>query len=290
MLSKSMIEPLTLSKTGSPLIFAHANGYPPESYRQFLKAFQDRYQITALYLRPLHPGSNPLDLKDWRLFRDDYLDYLDWYVEQSWSRPGPLVGIGHSLGGMTTLMAAMVRPEMFRCLILIEPVLLRRFRGGIVRYLARLGFLRRFFPLIRGTLKRKTHFSDRQAMFENYRSKPVFSGLSDQVLDDYVSGLAAQRPDGSVDLKYPPKWESRIYETAGTADRFVWDNLARVPCPVLVLRGERTDTLFSDVLDGMINGLPQGRGITVPEAGHLLPLEAPEKTSQLVEDFLSELE
>ena len=183
-------------------------------------------------------------------------------------------------------MAAIQRPEYFRLLVLIEPVLFTRVRGTLNRLIAPLKILRRLHPLIKGTLKRKRSFSDRETMFENYRKKKIFQRLSDQVLEDYVGGLTLDKTDGSVGLKYSPDWEARIYETGGLADWYVWKNLSRISCPVLVIRGEQTDTLQPITFQNMVKKMVNGKGLTVPGAGHLLPLEKPHQTAEIILDYL----
>lgn len=287
-----MIDPLILSRDGPLFLFAHANGYPPEAYRTFLLPFLDDFQVMALPLRPFWPGSDPDRLKDWRLFRDDYLDFLKELESNqrlsSRSKIGfnQVIGVGHSVGGMTTLMAAIERPKLFRALVLIEPVLFPPWRGIIMRAQAPFNLKRRFYPLIRGTLRRKVNFPSREVMFTNYRLKKIFKGLSDPVLRDYVAGLASDNPDGTVNLKYSPAWEARIYETSGLADAYVWRNLPKVSCPVLVLRGENSETLKPRVVRRMAKKLPDGQAYTQPEAGHLLPLEVPDRTASLIADYL----
>ncbi|MGB2956505.1 MAG: alpha/beta hydrolase [Anaerolineales bacterium] len=287
-----MIDPLILSRDGPLFLFAHANGYPPEAYRTFLLPFLDDFQVMALPLRPFWPGSDPDRLKDWRLFRDDYLDFLKELESNqrlsSRSKIGfnQVIGVGHSVGGMTTLMAAIERPKLFRALVLIEPVLFPPWRGIIMRAQAPFNLMRRFYPLIRGTLRRKVNFPSREVMFTNYRLKKIFKGLSDPVLRDYVAGLASDNPDGTVNLKYSPAWEARIYETSGLADAYVWRNLPKVSCPVLVLRGENSETLKPRVVRRMAKKLPDGQAYTQPEAGHLLPLEVPDRTASLIADYL----
>jgi pimeloyl-ACP methyl ester carboxylesterase len=246
------------------------------------------YQVEAYFLRPFWADADPETLKDWRLFRDDYLEHLhNRYDNQLTTK---IIGVGHSVGAMTTIMAAIKQPELFRALVLIEPVLFSRLRGLIMRLIAPLGIMRRYYPLIRRTLKRKTYFRDRKAMYQNYQKKPIFMRLSEEVLNDYVNGLAVDQPDGSVTLRYSPSWEARIYEKAALADHFVWKNLQQVSCPVLVLRGENTDTLLASTQDMMVKRMPQGQGITVPDAGHLLPLEKPSETARIVLDFLGQVE
>jgi pimeloyl-ACP methyl ester carboxylesterase len=282
------IPPRIISQKGPPLFFLHANGYPPEAYRAFLEPFLDLFQIRLFYLRPFWPGSNPEEMKDWRLFRDDYLQSVFTLVEKGGDQklPGKIIGMGHSLGAMTTLLAAIQEPDLFHCLVLIEPVLFPRWRGLAMRLLSPFSLIKRIHPLIRGTIRRKTWFESRDAMIRNYRGKPVFSGLSDRVLRDYVDGLAGDHPHGGVSLKYSPAWEARIYETGGIADRIIWRNLYRVSCPVLVIRGEDTYSLKDPVFHPLVDQLSDGTGCTVEKTGHLVPLEAPIRTAGIILDYL----
>ena len=285
------LDPLVLSQQGFPLLFYHANGYPPEAYRIFLGDFLKEYHVQAMYLRPFWPGADPLSLRDWLVFRDDYSNYLDSLsknLKQEKNSFPQVIGVGHSVGAMTTIMAAIEKPELFKTLVLIEPVLFPRWQGVIMRCQAPLNLIKRFHPLIQGTLRRKTHFPDKESMYQNYRGKSVFENFSDQVLRDYVDGLAGKNTDGTFSLKYTPVWEARIYETGGIADWYVWRNLAKVKCPVLVIRGENSDTLRDQTMRKMVNKLPRGRAHTIPDAGHLVPLESPRQTAETILEFLAE--
>lgn len=281
------IKPLVLSEQGPLLIHAHANGYPPEVYRAFLTPFLETYQTRAIYLRPFWPGSIPESMRDWRVFRDDYLEDLSCHLEVGGVEQ--LIGMGHSLGAMTTLMAAIEEPERFRALVLIEPTLFPLYVGYAMRLLAPLNLFRYLHPLVRRTLRRKTVFSDQESMYQNYRRKKIFENIPDPVLRDYVSGLAAKNPDGTVGLKYSPAWEVGIYEAGGSADHYVWKNLPSIPCPVLVVRGANSDTVTEDTLKRIARKFPRGQAVTLPDLGHLLPLEAPELVAATVLEFLDSL-
>ena len=281
------LEPLVLSDSGPLLLHAHANGYPPEAYRSFLGHFLGRYQTRAIYLRPFWPGSDPDCLRDWRLFRDDYLTALPDHLNKAGCET--LVGMGHSVGGMTTLMAAIEEPERFQALVLIDPTLFSPRKGFLLRSIAPFGLFRYIHPLVRRTLRRKITFADRESMYQNYRKKAIFEAFSDQVLLDYVDGLAGLQEDGTLRLKYSPEWEVRIYETGGSADRYVWKNLVRVTCPVLVLRGGNSDTLEAKTLERIARRMPNCQAVIVPSVGHLLPLEAPGQVAEVVLEFLDKI-
>ena len=281
------LDPLVLSDQGPLLLHAHANGYPPEAYRSFLAPFLEHYQTRALYLRPFWPGSEAISLSDWRTFRDDYLEILPSHLDEMGD--DTLIGMGHSLGGMTTLMAAIERPERFRALVLIEPTLFPIWVGFLMRLIAPFNGFRYIHPLVRRTLRRKATFPDQETMYQNYRKKQIFERIPDHVLRDYVSGLAGSQPDGTIRLKYSPEWEVTVYESGGSADAYVWRNLPQVPCPVLILRGEKSDTVSLKTMERMARRLPRGEGITMTSVGHLLPLEEPDQVAAVILEFLDKV-
>lgn len=64
------------------------------------------------------------------------------------------------------------------------------------------------------------------------------------------------------------------------------DQLTRINCPTLVV-WSRQDALRSlDEAQELANGIPGARLEIVEECGHMLPLEAPEKTVRLLTDWL----
>jgi pimeloyl-ACP methyl ester carboxylesterase len=287
--------PLRFGDRGPLFHFLHANGYPPEAYRTFLSHFAQEYQVIASYLRPLWPGTDPLDLQDWVPFREDLLHSLRVENRENGisgdigKYDEKVIGVGHSIGGTVTLMAALKSPELFHALVLIEPVIFPWWLSAGFRILSNLGLLMQVHPLIRRTLNRKRVFDSEQAMYENYRAKKVFQRISDAVLRDYVQGLAHPRPDGKVELAYPPEWEMKIYQTGGVADPLIWPALRGCRLPVLLIRGEETDTLYMSVVRRMKRQIPQLTFVNMAEVGHLAPLEAPQRVYDHAQSFLRSL-
>ena len=104
---------------GPNLLFLHANGYPPACYRPLLTRLARSNHVTAMLQRPLWEDSRPEDIHDWTPFSDDLLRFLD----ENESR-APTTVIGHSMGGIAALRAALRQPQKFQYLILLDPVLL----------------------------------------------------------------------------------------------------------------------------------------------------------------------
>lgn len=279
------IPPIEFGGQGPLIHFLHANGYPPETYRQFLSLFTSRYRVMASYLRPLWPGSDPKEIEDWIPFREDLLNV----IKRLPSDDKVVIAMGHSIGATVSLMAALKDPDRFWALVLIEPVLFPPWINLSFRLLNLVGLLKRVHPLIQRTLRRQRVFENEQIMFENYREKRVFGRISDQVLQDYVQGLARPRPDGKVELAYPPAWEAKIYQTGGLHDHRIWRTLNRCELPVLLVRGEETDTLRMKAVRMMEDRLPQLQILNLPDTGHLVPLEAPERVQEHILEFLQSL-
>lgn len=273
---------LSYGSRGPRLHFAHANGYPPLAYQPLLMRLAAVCQVRAMLQRPLWPASDPQRLQDWRLLAEDLMHYLQSQPDGKW------IGAGHSVGANATLRTALWQPDLFRALILIDPVLFPPWMTPVQDLLFKLGLASRLHPMARGALRRRMEFDNQKAMFENYRGKSVFARLDDQALQAYVDALAQPANDGRVQLSYPPAWESRIYVTAARADLEIWRKLPDLKLPVLVLRGEMTDTFWERTAARFQRMLPQAEIRTIPESGHLLPLERPQAVARQMIAFLQE--
>jgi pimeloyl-ACP methyl ester carboxylesterase len=263
---------------GPALHFAHANAYPPGSYRRFLTLLAESFQVTAVHHRPLWPGSDPATLESWHDIANDLIAFFDQ------RKMAGAVGVGHSLGGVVTMMASLKRPELFRLLILIDPVFLpppalELFSGPHGPFSAEEQ------PLVQGALKRRNEWPSRQAAFERFRAKGVFSRLSDEVLWDYVRHGTRETGDGRVELAYSAAWEARIYALPPTD---VWHLIPQVSHPMLAIRGAESDTLLPEAWALWQQLQPQATFVEVADSGHLLPMERPEVVAGIIGDFAGE--
>ncbi|KAF0108857.1 MAG: alpha/beta fold family hydrolase [Anaerolineaceae bacterium] len=277
-----MIPSLDFGGNGPALHFAHANGYPPECYRPLLAGLSAHYHVFAMRQRPLWPDSQPAAIKDWHPLTGDFFRFLD---ERN---PGPVIGVGHSLGGIVTLRAALRQPERFRALVLMDPVLLPPAGIALMRLARAFGLSYRVHPLIRAAMNRRRVFSDRDEIIRGYRRKPVFRYMSDASLTAYAEGLTRPRPDGQLELAYSPEWEARIYVTGMWRDMDIWRGLPGLRVPLLIIRGAETDTFWARTGRLVERKQPQARVVSVDQSTHLVPLERPEEVSALILSFLSE--
>ncbi|MGZ9166277.1 MAG: alpha/beta fold hydrolase [Anaerolineales bacterium] len=266
--------------TGSPLHFLHANGYPFYCYEPLLDLLQTNYDVFGMLLRPLWENSRPEDIDDWRLFSHDLLRFLSDYDA------GPVIGVGHSIGAIVTLRAALRNPGLFRALVLIDPVLFPP------RRLVEWRIERAKNPganlWIQGALKRRRTFTDLKSLFQAYRERAVFRYFSDENLQIYIKGITRPSSNGEYELAFSPEWEARIYYT-GMQDFDIWNNLGSLKVPALFLRGAETDTFWEEAASLVKQKQPRARVETLERSTHLLPLERPQEVFDIMQSFLKEV-
>jgi len=272
----------TLGESGLPLHFLHANGYPPECYRPLITRLSEHYHVFSMRQRPLWPDSRPEEIADWHPLTDDFLRFLDEH------QTGASIGVGHSLGGIVTLRAALRQPERFRALVLIDPVLFPPRMITFMRLIRALGRSYRLHPLALGALRRRRVFENRALLSKGYRRKSIFRYLSNANLEAYVEGLTNPRPDGKYELVYSPEWEAHIYVTGIWHDMDLWRGLPGLNIPLLIIRGAETDTFWASTARRVLRKVPAAQVVTVPQATHLVPLEHPDEVYQAIQEFLQE--
>jgi len=264
---------------GAPLHFLHANGYPPECYKPLLEILKTQHHVFGMKLRPLWPDSKIEDIRDWRPLSDDLLRFL------TTGGHDPVIGVGHSIGGIVTLRAALHDPRKFRALILLDPVLfMPSFLIGwnIIRAI---GLGQRLHPLIAASRRRRRTFDDLESVFRGYRNRSIFKYMSDENLRQYINGIVKPKSDGGYELAYSPEWESHIYLT-GLRDFDLWRGLPKLEVPTLIIRGAETDTLSQKAVNLVKQKQPKVKAETLERSTHLLPLERPREVAAIVKDFI----
>ena len=274
-----------LGGNGTPLHFLHANGYPPECYEPLLGLLQKQYHVFGMKLRPLWDGTKPDDLQDWHPLSDDLLRFLTDRASTTLSEER-VIGVGHSIGGIVTLRAAMRDPKKFRAIVLLDPVLfIPSFLVGW-NILRALGIGYKVHRLIAGTKKRRRTFDNLETVFRGYRSRPIFRYMSDDGLRAYIKGITQQKADGAYELVYSPEWEARIYLT-GLRDFDLWRELPKLEVPTLIIRGAETDTFMEKAERLVTKKNPKIQVVTMKNATHILPLEHPQEVANIINNFLT---
>ena len=271
-----------LGGAGKPLHFLHANGYPPDCYKPLFELLKTQYHVFGMHLRPLWKDAKPQEIQNWHPLSDDLLRFL------SDQAVGSVIGVGHSIGAMVTLRAALREPSKFRALVLIDPVLFMpgfMLRWQIVRVL---GLGDRLHPLIKGAKKRRRTFDDLETVFRGYRNREIFRYMSDENLRIFIEGITRKAENG-YELVYSPDWEAQIYRT-GMHDFDIWRDLPKLKVPTLFIRGTETDTFLEDAAKLVKRKQPRAQIEALEKSTHILPLERPQDVFEIMQSFLKSLE
>ncbi|MGM0535785.1 MAG: alpha/beta fold hydrolase [Pseudomonadota bacterium] len=256
-----------------PLVFAHANGFPGQSYRSFLAPLAERFDLHPLDRLGHHPDF-PVG-HNWLALRDELLQHLAHLH-------GPVIGVGHSMGGVLLAMAAEYSPERFRCVVMLDPPLMLGLEAWAMKVAKRLGLADRVTPAGR-SLGRRDSWPDRQAMSHYLRRRGLFRRFTEAALHDYVEGGTRELDDGRVVLIYDPDIEVQIF-------RHLPDHLGDLPgrirVPLGVLAGAESDLLTRRRRRRLAR-----RGVSVAEVpgGHMFPMEYPDPTRSALLAMLDDL-
>jgi pimeloyl-ACP methyl ester carboxylesterase len=139
---------------------------------------------------------------------------------------------------------------------------------------------------VRGTVRIRRPAEEQRRGSASFASKPVPRLLAHNCRPSRETLCAqmahtgcATRDDGRFEAKLDPAWFKGRTDAGADAEamrareerltRDMWDALARVPCPTLVVRGAASDVLSPDVADRMVDEvLRHGRLAVIPRAGH----------------------
>ncbi|CAN5709754.1 MAG: alpha/beta fold hydrolase [Ilumatobacteraceae bacterium] len=254
---------------GRPLLLiAHASGFHAHAYLPLAERLAPPFNVLGMDFRGHGDTARPDDwLVDWRRYGDDALAVAD-----ALGRRAPLTAFGHSMGGAALLMAASRQPDLFRLLVLYEPIVFPpdadRPEGPNL--------------LAAGARRRRAVFPSFEAAVENYASKPPLGGFDPAALDAYVRYGFAPDGSGGVRLKCDPEHEARTFEQGGL--HRTWDLLAGIEVPVVVIAGRVDEQQPSRIAEAVAAELPNGRYVGVPDLDHFGPFTDPARLSRLVLD------
>ncbi len=89
------------------------------------------------------------------------------------------------------------------------------------------------------------------------------------------------------------KYDPRPGRAPSSQDRWerysrLWNELNLVTCPTLIVKGGRSRILTEANADRLARGVPNGRWLTIPDAGHAVQVDQPLLLATEIERFLNE--
>ena len=254
------------------LHFSHANGFPAASYRKFFDCLEPDFRVGSINCIG-HDHSYPVT-DGWPHLVAQLIDQLSSQYRV------PVVGVGHSLGGYLTFMAAVQRPELFKCIILLDAPIIGYIKGRAFGMLKRLGLVDRLTPA-HATRDRRRDWPSVEDMVAHLRRRKIFRHFDPECLRDYAE-LGTSREGGRVRLLFDPEIEYQIYRSV-PHDLVYYCNRLKVPAGFIAGR-------HSDVVQQI--GLSHTRRsfrVKRIEGGHLFPFERPQAAAEAVRQLAAEL-
>lgn len=272
-----------LGGTGPVIHLALANGFPPQTYVPVFSPLFDRYRVVSSLPRALWPdiGDPPEQVEDWSHISTDMLASFEQHDLHD------VIAVGHSFGGVASLLAVLQAPERFRALILLDPTILDPAVLDQVAILQQSGKTPRF-PLVDGALKRRSRFPDVQTAADYFRGKPLFADWTDEAVRRYAESLTGPAADGDgLELIWSPAWEAYYYRGVYA---HTWTQLPKLRglLPTLIIGGATTDAFVPASAERVKEILPEATHVTIPDYGHLFPQAAPNITHEIIRDWLAE--
>lgn len=279
--STKTLHSIACGKGTIPFHFLHANGFCAGVYLPFFNYLENDCRIFATDI----PGHGDSDhhgqarINHWNVFVDDIKETLEKHMAP------PVVGVGHSLGAVVTLLTAVRYPELFSHLVLIEPVIFTPSKLAQVWLAKKAGLIHKV-PLALGARRRKKEFSTREEAFERFSSgRGLFRSWPESFVQAYCDHGLEPLGNGHVRLKCKPETEAQIYESL-LLD--IWSYPRKVTTPTLLIRGEASDTFTRAAAQRLSRRLHRAQSAEVRQTGHFAVMEAPETCREIILDFIGE--
>jgi pimeloyl-ACP methyl ester carboxylesterase len=255
---------------GDPVLLLHGLGATKASFLPTLFALADRHRVIAPDLLGHGDTAKPYVRYDAQTFARFTLDLMDALeIDRAHL-------IGNSMGGRISLEVAMHAPDRVRSLTLLCPAVAfikRREFVPIVR------LLRPELGLLPHRLPHRLVVRSVRAMFARPERLPSswYEAGADEFLRVFrtASGRAALYAS-----------MRNIYLDQPAGERGFWVRLERLDTPSFFLWGDRDRLVPAGFSRHVTRVLPDARNVVLDDCGHVPQFEHPERTHELVKDFL----
>jgi pimeloyl-ACP methyl ester carboxylesterase len=226
----------------------------------FADATRGRLRLVAPDARGHGESVKPADGYEPAHFVSDAIAVMD---AMAMARP---VVVGHSMGGFHATALAIAHPGRVRALVLVD----------VGPHVADGGARAR-----RLTLERPDRFADDASALAYLRE--TSPDYSDAVYANRMEWVFTRDDRGALAWRSSKPALAQMLETRRDG-RGVWERLGEIACPVLVVRGMRSQTFGETTAREMLATLPHARLVEL-DARHNVPLDRPRELADAVVDF-----
>lgn len=254
--------------------FSHANGFPALSYKTLFRALEDNFSIRYIESLGHHP-SYPAK-ESWAHLTQELINNLE--------REGlkKIVGIGHSLGGVITLFAATLRPDLFKAIILLDPPIFTFPKTFILQWLKKTDRMSWILPTHK-VAKRRTQWNNIEEAIEHFKRKPLFQNFHPDCLRDYVThGTRFQGEN--LTLIFDPTIEAEIFKNLPHNYK---EYIGKLQIKGKAFFGR--ESKIANYFDKRRLAKDFNVNYQMVSGGHLFPFEYPFETAHVIKNAIQEL-
>lgn len=207
--------------------------------------------------------------------------YQSVSTQMSIEKHGRIIGIGHSLGGVLTLMAAAQHPKYFQRVILLDPPIFNRPVMTFQKIL-RKTHLWPHSPLVKAVVNRQSYWHSIEQMKQYLSEKSLYRHWHAQALEDFCQSATIKMKEG-VKLACNPQWEGEIF---GSYPRGLWSKIKKVGVKVDIVTAQKS---YPFIKPSVNKALRLNSGIRVHKFGkrHCFPMEQPAETAKFIADLVN---
>jgi pimeloyl-ACP methyl ester carboxylesterase len=254
--------------------FAHANSFPAKTYSKLFSYLADDFEVNYLERHAHNPNFPVTD--GWKYLAHE----LQAELENRYTQP--IIGVGHSLGGILHFLVACESPELYESIVLLDSPLVSRLSGAGLKLLKRTRLLDKYSPS-RTARFRRNLWETKDEVFKHFSRKELFKDFDKEVLRDYSNHGTVQFEKG-LKLLFEPKIEAKIYRTI--PDSFTKFR-GKLKIPAAYIGGTHSREARLARLSFMKKHFPFQ--FYFIEGTHLFPFEKPFETAKLLNKVISNL-
>lgn len=255
----------------TPIQFSHANGFGAGTYHYFLNALAP-HPVKAV----AQFGHNGYEVAPrWQPLAQELIDYIEQHHQQ------PIIGIGHSLGGGVTLLAAQQRPDLFQKIILLDPPLFAPVKRSVMEFLKIINQYDKQTPAAR-TRVRRQFFESKQEAYDYFKNKKVFRHFHPECFNDYIKNGLMPHPENGYQLAFSREIEYQIFRQLPIIRKKI-----DLPMPCHFVYSGHYNVLWKTDIRFLQSWLV-GAHFHSFDGGHLFPLEQPNAAAKMIKRLILE--
>lgn len=245
--------------SGRSLVFVHGFPLNRHAWAMQEEAFRSAFRVIAPDLRGFGESENTRGAVPMSCFAEDLLALLD-HLET-----GPVILVGHSMGGYIALAFAKAFPQMLRGLVLVG---------------TKAGADSPESALARRATAEKVRLEGISVVVDSMAVKMLSPSNADSNLITAVKGLmTSSKPEGVI---------SALLGMAERPDAGAW--LGTIKVPTLVITGAEDAIMPTHESEVLAKAIGNAALKLIPNAGHLVAFEQADAFNGILREWLAGLE